>query len=409
MTARPLRLLVVTAGFPPQVGGTERYLAELLPALGEVGCTAHVLAQRASSGAASVPGRRGTAPSALPVPEDGGPGTDPTCCGLVVERVGRWRIATAMAGRLSLGSAGGRIELVHIHGYSRPMLAQTLLVARHYGIPVVWSLHGGLLHPPFGHGKAARAVMRGFDRWALGHLLPTVRAFVVLADTQVDHLVRRQVPADWVHLLPNMVPGDVLGFGGRPEPSGRLIAVGRLAPEKRLADLIDAIALDPTLPDVDIVGPEGGVGPELRRHAMELAPGRVRFVGVPERSDLVRRVAASRALVLPSAWEGQPMAALEALALGVPVVASHQAAHALPDDGVTRFPAGDVMALAGALHATATGAGHRRRRSSANCSSTGVMTARAHAERLRQVYLGVLADSRPGSFGEAATVVAGGG
>lgn len=373
-----LRVLVVTSRFAPQVGGTERYLTELLPALARAGCEVQVLAQRMelvaelrSAGVSSPVGSVYGEP--------------------VVARVARWGFAKALADRIRHGAPERSIDLVHVHGYSRPLMAQTVLAARALGTPVVWSLHGGLMHPPFGHRRTTRLLMRAFDRWALGPLLCSVAAFIVLADSQVEELAARGVPSERVHLLPNMVSEDVLAFEGRPEYSGRLIAVGRLAPEKRLHDLVDAVALDPSLPDVDIVGPDDGAGDDLRRRAHGLVPGRVRFLGVPDRAVLVRAIAASRALVMPSAWEGQPMAALEALALGVPVVASDEAARALPAEGVSRVPVGDIGALVGALRRVVASPVDSHRDAPAGGRHDKAMTADRHAEAVRRVYRGALA------------------
>jgi glycosyltransferase involved in cell wall biosynthesis len=71
-----------------------------------------------------------------------------------------------------------------------------------------------------------------------------------------------------------------------------------------------------------LVGREvGDYGREVRRIAAELGiADRVRFAG--EVDDPISLVARSSLLVLPSIWEGLPGAALEACAIGVPVLAS---------------------------------------------------------------------------------------
>lgn len=107
-------------------------------------------------------------------------------------------------------------------------------------------------------------------------------------------------------------------------PAGRPFAlfVGRLAPQKNLDCLINAMAL---------VAPErrpwlalAGDGP-LRDHAQQLATvsgvaADLRFLG--ERSDATGLMQAADFLVLPSHFEGLSNALLEAMAAGCPVIAS---------------------------------------------------------------------------------------
>jgi glycosyltransferase involved in cell wall biosynthesis len=125
--------------------------------------------------------------------------------------------------------------------------------------------------------------------------------------------------------------------------------VARLDPVKRLDVLLEALAgLD------DVRALIVGYGPEeerLKEMAERLGLGeRVWFVGYQK--DVWPWLAACDVFALSSDWEGMPNAVLEAMGLGLPVVAT--AAGGTPDaviDGATGLlvPTGDSAALAAAL------------------------------------------------------------
>jgi glycosyltransferase involved in cell wall biosynthesis len=102
-----------------------------------------------------------------------------------------------------------------------------------------------------------------------------------------------------------------------------LIAVGRLVPQKAPLDLVRAFAQVRTLgpaPALWIVG-RGRLEDSLAREIARLGIGdRVRMLGL--RSDVPRLLAASDVFVSASHWEGLPVAVLEAMAVGLPVVAT---------------------------------------------------------------------------------------
>ena len=82
------------------------------------------------------------------------------------------------------------------------------------------------------------------------------------------------------------------------------------------------------------------------------ASDRIEFRGSLPRQDALAVVAGSEAALLTSAWENFPHSAVEALAVGVPVVAT--AVGGVPEivqDGVNGLlvPVGDVDAVAGAI------------------------------------------------------------
>jgi glycosyltransferase involved in cell wall biosynthesis len=100
---------------------------------------------------------------------------------------------------------------------------------------------------------------------------------------------------------------------------------------------------------------EGSLAEAARRRAERLGvAGRVRFLGV--RADVAELLSACDIFALASDWEGSPLAVMEAMAAGLPVVAT--AVGGVPElveDGVTGIlaPRGDLQALGSALETLA--------------------------------------------------------
>ncbi|MBA3842314.1 MAG: glycosyltransferase family 4 protein [Actinobacteria bacterium] len=103
--------------------------------------------------------------------------------------------------------------------------------------------------------------------------------------------------------------------------AGTFVFVGRLTAQKALPVALDALARTPGTRLLLV-----GDGPErsaLEEQAQRLGVlGRVRFVGSVSRDETLRYVAGGLASILPSAWENLPHSAVEALAVGAPVVAT---------------------------------------------------------------------------------------
>ena len=112
-----------------------------------------------------------------------------------------------------------------------------------------------------------------------------------------------------------------------------LLAVGGLSPHKNLRRLLDALPwLLERHPDarLAIVGDLSGRGFHDEAAALQhsvanrpLLAARVRFTGFVTDDDLVDLYSAATLLVFPSLWEGFGLPAIEAMACGLPVAASH--------------------------------------------------------------------------------------
>ena len=366
-----MRLLVVTFGFPPDIGGTETYLGSLTGELARRGHEVTVVTQC-----------RGT----------DGPSVEHPTDRVTVRRVRRWAFLSTISKMTALGP-DQRPDLLHLHAYTRPFVLQSVLGARR--IPIIFSLHGGLAAPPFGHTRFGHAVMRRFDRTVLPRLLPRVQMVIALNQTQHRVLVEGYgVDPTRIALLSNMLPPDAFEAGvGDPGSSGRFAVLARLSPEKRALDVVRAVASDPELPGVDVAGPEGPQAQAIRRAADALGP-RVRLLGPLTGADRLAFLRAARAVVVASEWEGQSTTALEAIAQGTPVVASSTSTAGLPAGAYVEYPLGDVGALATRLRSLTDPEVYDRLRRDVSSARGQLMTLEHHVDRLLEIYQEAAASAR---------------
>ena len=110
---------------------------------------------------------------------------------------------------------------------------------------------------------------------------------------------------------------------GIPDGHQLVVHVANFTPKKRHQDLIRAarIVVDQEPQTTFLLVGQGPTEKEVKAQALELGlEGKVVFAGF--RPDAARIMAAADVFVLPSLYEGLPIAMLEAMALGRPVVAS---------------------------------------------------------------------------------------
>lgn len=181
-------------------------------------------------------------------------------------------------------------------------------------------------------------------------------AQVVVANSPAGarQLESEGIPAHRVAIIPNGVDGN--RFGARPSterPVTNILTVANLRTEKAHEVLLHAAArLTPRYPHLQflVVG-DGPRGAELRAMAGTLGVAtHVNFLG--HREDVPALLAGADAFVLPSRSEAFPNGAIEAMAAGLPVVASRVGGLIdLIEDGRTGMlvPPDDPAALAAAL------------------------------------------------------------
>ncbi len=217
-------------------------------------------------------------------------------------------------------------DLLHVHGYKANLYGY---VASRRKAPVVATNHR------FDTGPQNR-----FDRF----VLPRMNAVFAVSDEARDSL-RDVYGIKAAMTIPNGVdPRDFTGVAPSLNVFPLVGMVARLAPEKAPHDFLAVAAAIPEATFVIV-----GDGP-MRAELEAAAPTNVQFLGF--REDMPGVYASLDVLVQPSLREGMPMTLLEAMASGVPVVATRVGAAAdVIDNGRTGMlvPPSDVPALTAAV------------------------------------------------------------
>jgi glycosyltransferase involved in cell wall biosynthesis len=188
--------------------------------------------------------------------------------------------------------------------------------------------------------SAATAAMLATHR-AAGTYTRAVDMYVALTAFARDKFVANGIPAERIAVKPNFVSPDP---GEGAHDGGFALYVGRLAPEKGVATLLDAWARLDGAVRLKVVG-----GGPLEAAAREPRAG-VEYLGHRPKAEVLALMRRASFLVFPSEWyEAFPVTLVEAFATGLPVVASGQGSVAeIVEDGRTgrHFRAGDAADLA---------------------------------------------------------------
>lgn len=225
--------------------------------------------------------------------------------------------------------------------FGTEMNVLTLLATRGLGIRVVVSERANPRDYPT--GRVWRSARRLVHPFADAVIAQTRAAAAALADS-----------SSRVVVVPNPVPTPPPGETRPTSPRPRVIAAGRLVPEKGFDLLLEAFArVAPLRPEwsLTILG-EGPSRRELepRAASADLA-GRVDLPGVSR--DVAGAMRGADLFVLSSRSEGFPNVLSEAMALGLPVIAAdcESGPADLVESGVNGIlvPPNDVGALASAL------------------------------------------------------------
>ncbi len=231
----------------------------------------------------------------------------------------------------------GRADVVHLHAAKAGFVGRLACALRGRTNRCVFTPHAWSFWARRGYVAAERLAAR----WCR-HLL------VVSEAERAAGLAAGVGSPEQYRVILNGIDLERFAAAPRPVP-GRVVSIARLAPQKRPDLLVRAFR---RVEDAELllVG-DGPLRPEVERLVAELGLGdRVRLVG--NRRDVADLLAEAACVVLASDYEGCPLTVLEAMAAGVPVVATRVGGvPELIDDGRTGLlvEPGDERALGAAI------------------------------------------------------------
>jgi len=287
----------------PYPGGVTNHVAHLRSEFSRLGHDVRILAPTSADEDALANSEFLKFGSVVPIPANGS--------------IARITLSLRLSGRVKRALKEERFDLIHLHEPFTPALPITVL--RHSETVNIATFHSSW------DGRIARLygnpLLRRFDRRIHGRIAVSRRA---------EEFANRHFPGTY-EIIPNGI--DVAAFGAAVAPfpwrsrKQTILFVGRLEPRKGFRYLLRAYAEIRQQRDDVQLKVVGAYSPAMRRRyegiVAEARIPDVEFVGVVSPSDLARYYRSSDIFCAPSTGgESQGIVLLEAMASGLPIVAS---------------------------------------------------------------------------------------
>jgi glycosyltransferase involved in cell wall biosynthesis len=245
-----------------------------------------------------------------------------------------------------------RPDLIHAHNLFFRTTEAAALLRTVFRVPLVTTLHLGKLE----HGGwPLRALTRAYEATLGWFIVQRSDHIIAVSQAVAEHARRLGRGGNSVTMIPNGVDTDLFCPDGHRQGMGQTVLfVGRLVPNKGPRTLLQAVpeVLERHPSAQFLLVGDGPLRASLQKQSRQLGvEAAVHFLGI--RHDVPQLMRQAALFVRPSSLEGMPLTVLEAMASGLPVVATPVGGTPeLVRDEVNGylFPVGDSKALAEAIN-----------------------------------------------------------
>lgn len=202
-------------------------------------------------------------------------------------------------------------DIIHAHAFHPGIIARILMVAR--GIPTIFTIHGTSIGT-----KLNGAVLQTMEK-----IILTKIAYSAQITVSQDFFKFKNVNKNILYIPNGILVNQFDKVSVKKNNKQTLIFVGRLHPQKNLMNLIRALALvKKSIIDIQLI--IVGVGAEKEKIINEVKALKlkmhVKMMGHKFGNELIKLYKSSHIFILPSIYEGLPIALLEAWACKLPVI-----------------------------------------------------------------------------------------
>jgi glycogen synthase len=295
---------------------------------------------------------------------------------------------------------GAPVDVVHGHcGEDIAVLPLARLAARRHRCPLVITVHTSVRH-----NMQVTSARTAWRRLAGGlaerRTLAAADMVILLTRPAADRLLREGMPPSRIRVIPPGYDPDLFAAAA-PDPfpdlaRPRIGYVGRIAPQKDVGTLISAFGQIAESACLLIVG-DGPGRHSAEQQARQLARP-VQFAGFAPHARIPAVMQHIDMLVLATRYEELPSVLIEAMAVGLPVIASRVGGiPTLVDHDVNGLlvPPGDAAALAAAISRVLIDPGTAARLAAAARQTAQQYTWPALARQVAAVYLEVTGRAQP--------------
>lgn len=236
--------------------------------------------------------------------------------------LGRFGVSTmfhAQRRRFQTLLAQYRPDIIHAQGAD----ASGYLAVRS-GYPAVVTVHGILSECANLRSSMIWRLREKAQAWITEGFVIRQSKHIIAISPYVSRYYEGRLRANVID-IPNAIADSYFGVQRRPE-SGRILFAGRITSGKGIADLVQAVARRPDAAERIVLAgaaPDPEFESALRSRISGAGLGdRVEFLGLVAEQRMLEEFARASLLVLPSYQETAPMVIQQAMAAGLPVVAS---------------------------------------------------------------------------------------